>query len=124
MESPIDENILIVDDDETIVYILKTILKDKGNIDVGYNGQDGLDLLKQKYYKVIITDIQMPVMDGITFFFKSTAIFPTTKSRFIFITGSLSPRNLVFLEKFDIKYMLKPMEMEVLKNEVDQVLFS
>jgi two-component system chemotaxis response regulator CheY len=62
------KRVLTVDDSKTMLQMLQFALK-QGGYDViqGENGQEGLDLLDANEVDVIITDINMPVMDGITF---------------------------------------------------------
>ena len=62
-------NILIVDDSVSVREIISIGLSSAGySVISGSNGEDGLDLLnKNNDIKLIITDLNMPVMDGITF---------------------------------------------------------
>lgn len=57
---------LIVDDSESIRLLLSTILKD-ADYDVleGINGSDALDKLSASDVDIIVTDLKMPVMDGV-----------------------------------------------------------
>jgi signal transduction histidine kinase/CheY-like chemotaxis protein len=61
-----DQYILLADDNKLNVLLAKTILK-KWSIrcDVAYDGQEALDLFKTNNYDMVLTDIQMPVMDGL-----------------------------------------------------------
>jgi two-component system chemotaxis response regulator CheY len=62
------KRVLTVDDSKTMLQMLQFALKQGGyEIIQGENGQEGLDLLETNTVDVIITDINMPVMDGITF---------------------------------------------------------
>ena len=59
-------SILFVEDDEDIVVAMVSIFKSLcSNFDVAENGQVGLKLAEQNIYDVIVSDINMPVMDGI-----------------------------------------------------------
>jgi len=61
-------NILYVEDDESIMNLFSEVLKSIfGKVVVASNGQEGLDKFKvQKYkYDFVISDIQMPEMDGL-----------------------------------------------------------
>lgn len=61
------KQILVVDDSHTTREIEKSILElDNYNVDLAEDGIDALDKLKKQYYHLIITDIKMPRMDGIT----------------------------------------------------------
>jgi len=63
------KNILIVDDSESIREVVGLALKDAGyNVIIGVDGQEGLKLLLENdNINLIISDMIMPVMDGITF---------------------------------------------------------
>ncbi|MBP7669625.1 response regulator [Ferrovibrio sp. MS7] len=62
------KTVLTVDDSKTMLQMLQFALKQGGyTVIQGENGQEGLDLLDQHDVDVIISDINMPVMDGITF---------------------------------------------------------
>lgn len=62
------KRVLTVDDSKTMLQMLQFALKQGGfEVIQGENGQEGLDLLETNDIDVIITDINMPVMDGITF---------------------------------------------------------
>lgn len=59
--------ILIVDDEPYIRRFLSTLLSHKGyNVTLAEDGQKGLDSFLQERPHVIVLDLQMPGMDGIT----------------------------------------------------------
>ena len=59
------ELILIVDDDPYLRESLEALLQAVGlNADTVSNGQDALDMLKEKEYTIVITDMKMPGIDG------------------------------------------------------------
>lgn len=63
-----EKNILIVDDSESIRLVVSLGLKEAGyNVVAGVNGEDGLRLLNENKVDLIISDLNMPIMDGLTF---------------------------------------------------------
>jgi len=122
--SPEEENILIVDDQHTITDLIKELLRQDGNVDVAHNGQDALELIDNKFYKLIISDIKMPKMDGFSFFKEAVAKFPKLKNRFLFITGNLSSGRRDFFDKNRVKYIKKPMKMNMLREEAKRIIVS
>ena len=59
--------ILLVEDDRSLSRAVSTILqKNNYTVDCVDNGQLALDYLEQDIYDMVIMDIMMPVMDGIT----------------------------------------------------------
>ena len=61
--------ILIVDDDPALVRMLRLTLRDGGyNVSSAANGQEALEHLDTSEADAIILDLEMPVMDGRTFY--------------------------------------------------------
>ena len=118
------ENILIVDDEQMITDLIKSLLYHSGNIDVAHNGQEALKLTEGKFYKLIISDIDMPIMDGLSLFKEAVAKFPTLNTRFLFITGDLSSERQKFFNENTIKYLEKPMEIKVLREIASEIILS
>ncbi|OUR92725.1 hypothetical protein A9Q81_15490 [Gammaproteobacteria bacterium 42_54_T18] len=58
---------LLVEDNPANQFVIKQILNHAGlNVDLASNGQEALDILSSHPYDVILMDISMPIMDGIT----------------------------------------------------------
>jgi signal transduction histidine kinase/HPt (histidine-containing phosphotransfer) domain-containing protein len=57
--------VLLVDDSEDNVLVIRAYLKDTGyELDYATNGQEALERLKGKRYDVVLMDVEMPVLDG------------------------------------------------------------
>ncbi|MCB1141459.1 MAG: response regulator [Leptospiraceae bacterium] len=62
------KTILAIDDSRTILQMIQLTLVAKGFCVLqAFNGQEGLDILREKDIDLVITDINMPVMNGISF---------------------------------------------------------
>ena len=60
--------IVLIDDEEDIRDVMTITLEDSGyHVMTAENGQAGLQLCKDTSPQIVITDIRMPKMDGITF---------------------------------------------------------
>ena len=58
--------ILVVDDEKIIADVIKDTLEHFGyKVAVACNGEEGLEYFNSHRFKLVITDIIMPVMDGI-----------------------------------------------------------
>lgn len=61
------KRILVVDDQPHVNRLLKRSLTQKGyEVDSASNGLDALELLRQHSFDAMVTDFQMPRMDGVT----------------------------------------------------------
>lgn len=69
--------ILLVDDDESYIHLLSIILESKGiEATVATNGLQALNLLGKTPYRMLVTDCNMPGMDGIELATKAKALYP------------------------------------------------
>jgi CheY-like chemotaxis protein len=118
------ENILIVDNEQIITDLLRAILNRSGNIDIAHNGQEALKLIGEKYYKLIISDTDMPIMDGPSLFKEAVKKFPKLINRFLFITGDITNKRQAFFRENQVKYLAKPMEIGVLREVASEIILS
>ncbi|HYR02984.1 MAG TPA: response regulator, partial [Syntrophobacteria bacterium] len=62
------ERILIIDDEKNMRHMLAVLLEKEGyEVATAGDGNEGLDLAGETYFDVILCDLKMPVMDGMTF---------------------------------------------------------
>ncbi|MBQ6681214.1 MAG: response regulator [Prevotella sp.] len=64
--SPNDQTLLIVEDNDDLRAFLVSILRENYRVLQAANGQEGLEKAEQEMPDFIITDVMMPVMDGLT----------------------------------------------------------
>jgi DNA-binding NtrC family response regulator len=87
------------------------------------DGQEALDILGSESVDVLLTDLRMPRMDGMTLLKKARELRPDLCV--VVITGHGSVENAVDAMKqgaFD--YLLKPVHLEELKVAIDRALSS
>jgi len=119
-------DILLVEDNlinQKIVNLsLKKVVK---NVDIANNGKEALDQFGTKKYDLILMDIQMPVMDGITATKKIREIEASTNSHtpIIAITAyALSGDKESCLAAGINDYISKPFQIEDLLEKMEQLL--
>lgn len=112
MESAADNSlsVLIVEDDASNRILFQAYLANKKNwsVDYAHNGVSALqDFLENKKYDVMVTDLQMPEMDGFTLISKLEA---THKPRRIIILSADSTEETALRAKqFDVdQFITKP----------------
>jgi CheY-like chemotaxis protein len=118
------EKILVVDDDPMIAHIIKSLLNREGDIDIATNGREALEMMENKYYKLIISDINMPIMDGITFYEEASEVFPKLYKRMLFISGNMTPSRQEYFKSKNIRFLAKPMPIKDLKECAFNILLA
>jgi len=114
------KKILVVDDEKKIRHILQIILEQKGyRTDEAENGEAALKRLKTNNYALVITDIKMPVMDGMTLLREIKKIDPDYPVVVLTAFGSIeSAVEAVREGAFD--YITKPFEEDKLLMTVER----
>ncbi len=60
--------ILVVDDEEPVVNLLADVFEEQGyTVRVAYNGRTALEIVRENPPDLVVSDIMMPFMDGVTF---------------------------------------------------------
>ncbi|MCM1055579.1 MAG: response regulator [Bacteroides sp.] len=113
------KHILIVDDDRTVLKMLKSALEEEYDVTTMVNGLMVEKFLMAKEVDLVILDYEMPGMTGADIFRKIRANGETDKIPVCFLTG-ISDREKI-LEVMALKpnsYLLKPIEMDMLKAAI------
>jgi two-component system response regulator (stage 0 sporulation protein F) len=113
-----DKKILIVDDEEKIRTLLEKFLTKKGyQALTATNGQEAIEKVKTDSPQVVLMDIRMPGMDGLTAMKKIKEVSP--KTGVIMITGVKDEevaKKAMELEAFD--YITKPFDLNYLETSL------
>jgi DNA-binding NtrC family response regulator len=115
------KRMLIVEDSEMIVEILKNNFENKYIVETAANGEEGCRKTNIQYFDIIISDISMPVKNGIEFYKQASKQDPNIGKRFLFYTG-LPAEYGGFLEKLNMRYMTKPASLEEIEQAVEDIL--
>jgi DNA-binding response OmpR family regulator len=118
-----NKRIMVVDDDYDIANLFKIFLENNGyTIDVYTNPIDALNNFNQQSHNLIILDIKMPKMDGITLYQKIKEI-----DNKVIICLTTADKNIIQnLKKgiVDIEKIVlyKPFLLKDLKNKTDSLV--
>jgi len=113
-------SILYVEDEEVTRSAVARMLKRRVlNVYEAENGQEGLDLYKQYRPEVVISDIRMPVLDGMEM---SKEIKALDKNSKIILTTAHSDASILInsIEVGIDKYIMKPLDMAALFSSVEK----
>ena len=119
---PDRKRILVVDDEAIVRISCKRTLEPEGfDVDIASDGYEAIELIKNKAYDIIITDLKMPKMDGLEVLSWIKKNSPS--SRVIVITGFSTPEIAEkSISAGADKYLEKPFTPETLISVVKDLL--
>ena len=116
--------LLLVEDDANLCYIIRGGLEDMiGGYEVmtASNGEEGLKIWKEQHLDIIISDIEMPVMDGyemVRRIRETDGFIPI-----VFTSGRVSPKDVVKGYELGVNnYVKKPFLAEELHAHITALL--
>ena len=130
--------ILVIDDEKSIRYTLREILEyEKYIVEEAKDGEEGLEMITNNHYDVVLCDIKMPKMDGIELLDKvaelekevqiimisahgniETAVEATKKGAFDFIQKPIDLNRLLITLKNALDKSSLVVETKVLKQKI------
>lgn len=114
--------ILIVDDDQITPLIIEKYLKSQGYITtVANSAVEASQLMKEEFYNLVITDINMPEINGLEFMLWIKQNFPACKVIIMTAFGSDEIKNFVKLNGA-VNYFEKPVNLKDLTKQVQDLL--
>ncbi len=120
----INKRVLVVDDEESILTLLRDILTADGHrVDTARSGAEAMAFLAKHGYDLLITDIKMPGMSGQDFYQRVKEMDSELARHTVFITGdtvSADTRN--FLQRIDNPCLAKPFRVGKVRETVDHIL--
>ena len=110
--------ILVVDDDPTLIKLLKTQLETWSySVVTAMDGEEGLKKFQSEKPDLTILDIAMPKMDGYTFVLEYKKIADLKKNPIIMLTANESLREIFNVEGIN-DYIIKPFDMASLLKKI------
>ncbi len=117
--------ILIVDDNADMRRYLRTLLADKYYVIEASDGANGLSIANESVPDLIVSDVMMPVMDGLSFCRKIKEEPMTSHIPVILLTArSTESQQLEGLDSGADAYMTKPFSSQLLLARIDNLLKS
>lgn len=111
--------ILLVDDDPISIRLLRSILKDEGEVIFATNGEEAIRLAHSQQPDVILLDAEMPVMDGFAVCERLKQDDATARSAVIFVTAhNDTERETRALDIGAVDFITKPVSPPIVKARV------
>lgn len=115
---------LVVDDFSTMRRILRNLLKELGytNVDEAEDGVAALHKLESQPYDFVITDWNMPNMDGLTLLRKIRSSDKLKHLPVLMVTAEAKKENIIAAAQAGASgYIVKPFTAAVLAEKIDRI---
>src|ERR1700730_4170272 len=118
----VPKRILIVDDDPDVHGLLRAALEAPNRlIESAYDGRAGLRLVQNAPYDLVLTDLNMPGLDGMTLLEHIHEVRPDT--RVVLMTVANTPDNIVrAIRDRAFSYFSKPFTVNAVSEMVERAL--
>lgn len=116
--------ILVVDGDQGSRDLIVSSLRAAGHdVDSSGNGPEALRLLGRQWYDLIVSDLQMPELDGPNLYSEVTRRWPAGHPQVLFVAGlTRSSEYDGFLKVIKAPVLAKPLEAKRLCRAVRRIL--
>jgi two-component system chemotaxis response regulator CheY len=123
----VDRNapVLVVDDYQTMVRIIRNLLKHLGfeNVDEAADGREAVKKMRKTRYGLVISDWNMAPMTGIELLLEVRADEILKPTPFIMVTAESKTENVIAAKQAGVNnYIVKPFNAETLKAKITSVL--
>ena len=116
--------ILVVDDYQTMVRIIRNLLKQLGfeNVDDASDGSAAIAKMRDKKYGLVISDWNMEPMTGFDLLQRVRSDPGLAATPFIMVTAESKTENVIAAKKAGVSnYIVKPFNAQTLKSKIDSV---
>ncbi|MEE9497195.1 MAG: GAF domain-containing protein, partial [Desulfobacterales bacterium] len=114
------KNVLFVDDEETLLRIMVGRFedyKDRFDVVTAGNGKEAIEILESKTIDLVVTDLKMPIMDGVELLAYMSADYPSIPA--ITVSAFCTPKIQKMLEEMGtLRVMDKPVNLDLLAQAV------
>jgi two-component system chemotaxis response regulator CheY len=115
---------LVVDDQLTMRALVRSGLQNIGITDIreAADGEEGLKELVQRPAHLVISDFNMPKLDGLGFLRAVRAHPPVAGTAFIMLTGRADKELVTRAVQFGVNnYLVKPFTVQGLRDKIEEV---
>lgn len=115
---PKSVDILLIEDDASTVELLEQVLRLEGHtVVVASDGRQAMTCLDAQVFDLVITDVRLPKVDGLTIFKRVRQDSPKTKVILMSAYGTV-PEAVATIKEHAVDYLAKPFDLDKLLSLV------
>ncbi|MBE0575239.1 MAG: response regulator [Desulfuromonadales bacterium] len=113
---------LIVEDNLSVARMLEALALDQVEVIIARDGQEGLSFILERHFDLIISEIDLPKMNGVEMYKQALEKDPNIAKSFIFFTGTENPEHLDFVRSTNTLMLPKPSPVKLICEMMNDVL--
>lgn len=116
--------ILVVDDYQTMIRIIRNLLKQLGfdDVDDATDGTQAMEKMRQRRYGLVISDWNMEPMTGYELLKAVRADTVLKDTPFIMVTAESKTDNVIAAKKAGVdSYIVKPFNAQTLRSKIEAI---
>ena len=118
-----DNHLLLVEDNEELLYLMEKILSRQYHVLVAKNGLEALDIIKDNEIDIIISDVMMPEMDGLELCRNIKSNLETSHIPVILLTAKNTAEDRIECYNAGADgYISKPFELKILEARINNFI--
>jgi PAS domain S-box-containing protein len=122
---PLQRAVVLVIDDEVATLRCMELILAAHDVDTAQSGRQALELLQRRRYDLVLCDLIMPEMTGMSLYRQVVAEDPDLARRFVFMTGgAFTDRAQEFLQSVQNRVLAKPFDIDQLLALVQEYVVA
>ncbi len=115
------KRILVVEDDPAIANLIKSLFRTEAEVVLAEDGKQGLERIQEGCFNVVVSDVEMPNLNGIELYHEALVVDPSLKKHFVFYSGTRKSEYCEFFAAADIVMLPKPASLSRLRKVINEV---
>ncbi len=115
-----EHKILIVDDEQSLVYVLKKLLENEFSIDTASDGEEAISYIEQNEYLAVFLDIRIPKINGMEVL-SYTKKLPVEPSVIIMTAQNTMVNAIDAMKQGAYDYITKPFELDEIIDIIEKI---
>ncbi|MCB2187367.1 MAG: sigma-54 dependent transcriptional regulator [Deltaproteobacteria bacterium] len=113
--------VLVLDDEWSILERIKGSLKEQFEVEVASRAEDAVQIMDRRAFDVVLTDVRMPDMDGLSLVSDLKARYPETQ--YVLMTAFSDIEDTISAIRLGVSdYLRKPFTMGEVRHALDRCL--
>lgn len=119
------KRILVVDDEESVRHVSRRILQKEYDVDVASDGAEAVEKLRENAYDLVISDLNMPKMNGMQLYGWMIENMPHMDGKFLISSNDIfNPLYENLIKKYSLSYVDKLTDFNDYKEKVETLIES